>query len=69
MPEASIDRWLERLRERHDELDSARVYANNHFAGFGPGTANAILRRAGRSPREWRDQPDGQATLGDVGDG
>jgi uncharacterized protein YecE (DUF72 family) len=66
-PEPAIDRWLARLADREDELDRARVYANNHFAGFGPGTVNALLRRAGREPRSWRD-PGGQATLGDFGD-
>ncbi|MDX1612103.1 MAG: DUF72 domain-containing protein [Candidatus Thermoplasmatota archaeon] len=51
--EPSLTRWEQRLAERHDELTAATVYANNHFAGFGPGTANAFLRAAGREPRRW----------------
>lgn len=69
-PEPTIDRWLSRLRKRADDLTAARVYANNHFAGFGPGTVNALLRRAGLEPRSWRGTAgEEQATLGDFGEG
>lgn len=52
-PEPAMRRWLTRLEARHDELTSARVYANNHFAGFGPATVNAFLRLAGQETRRW----------------
>lgn len=68
-PEPAIRRWLDRLREREEHVEKARVFANNHFAGFGPGTVNAVLREAGREPRSWRRTESGQATLGDFDEG
>lgn len=62
----TIQRWLQRLDAADPDIDTARVYANNHFAGFGPGTVNALLRLAGRKPRTWSaTETGGQATLGD----
>lgn len=67
-PVPAIDSWQEHLTLQAGAIDEARVYANNHFAGFGPATANAVLQEAGREPRTWgRAGDDGQATLGDFG--
>lgn len=67
-PEPTIRAWLDRLEAVGPDIDQARVYANNHFAGFGPGTANALLRLAGREPRSWSAaETGGQATLSDFG--
>ncbi len=62
-PAPAAGAWWERLHAREGELETARVYANNHFAGFGPGTANAFLEAAGQSPRAWRGGT--QARLGE----
>jgi hypothetical protein len=60
-PEPRIQqRWAD-LEMQKDAIDTIHVYANNHFAGFGPGTANAFLRVAGQQPREWgADEQGGQ---------
>lgn len=49
----SLGRWWERLFARKDDLSEAKVFANNHYAGFGPGTLNAFLKAAGEDPRQW----------------
>lgn len=65
-PEPAIRRWQGDMEIQRDGIAEARVYADNHFAGFGPGTVNAFLRLAGEEPRTWStDGPGGQATLGD----
>jgi hypothetical protein len=41
-------RFLKRTREeQRDKLNLAIVAANNHYAGFGPGTANAFRKNVG----------------------
>ncbi len=68
--EPTIRRWQARLEENKSQLDEARVYASNYFAGFGPGTVNAVLRIAGQEPRRWSSKEQGgQATLGEFEDG
>ena len=65
-PEPAMQqRWAD-LEMQKDGIDEIRVYANNHFAGFGPGTANTFLRVAGQDPRSWgADERGGQSTLGE----
>jgi uncharacterized protein YecE (DUF72 family) len=65
-PEPQIQqRWAD-LEMQTDAIEQIRVYANNHFAGFGPGAANAFLRVAGQEPREWgAGEQGGQSQLGE----
>jgi uncharacterized protein YecE (DUF72 family) len=65
-PEPAMQqRWAD-LEMQKDAIDEIRVYANNHFAGFGPGTANTFLRVAGQEPRRWgADEQGGQSKLGE----
>ena len=41
--------------ERRDRLNLAIVAANNHYAGFGPGTANTFRKMLDLSEVTWND--------------
>ena len=43
-------------RGRRKEVNLAMVAANNHYAGFGPGTANLFRKMAGLSELSWENQ-------------
>ncbi len=65
-PTPVIDAWAARMEAKVDDLQRVRVFANNHFAGFGPGTVNAVLDRLGREPQGWSALGlGGQTTLGE----
>ncbi|HLM70786.1 MAG TPA: DUF72 domain-containing protein, partial [Thermoplasmata archaeon] len=42
--------WANAVRERLDEVQSALVFFNNHFAGYAPASANSFLEMLGRTP-------------------
>jgi hypothetical protein len=44
---ASVKRTLEERRGRRKSINLAIVSANNHYAGFGPGTANIFRKMVG----------------------
>jgi hypothetical protein len=48
-------RFLKRAREEHREINLAIVTANNHYAGFGPGTANTFRKMLDLSEVTWND--------------
>ncbi|MGC2599242.1 MAG: hypothetical protein WA395_14070, partial [Nitrososphaeraceae archaeon] len=49
-------RFLSRAREeKQDRLNLAIVAANNHYAGFGPGTANTFRKMLDLSEVTWND--------------
>jgi hypothetical protein len=49
-------RFLKRAREEHrDRLNLAIVAANNHYVGFGPGTANTFRKMLDLSEVTWND--------------
>ncbi len=49
-------RFLKRAREEeHKKINLAIVGANNHYAGFGPGTANTIRKMLDLSEVTWND--------------
>jgi hypothetical protein len=39
------------------------VSANNHYAGFGPGTANIFRKMVGLREAEWSKDEDGKSYL------
>jgi hypothetical protein len=41
---------------RSEEDNLAIVSANNHYAGFGPGTANIFRKMIGLSEARWEDK-------------
>ena len=42
---------------RRSEVRDAMIAANNHYAGFGPGTVNIFRNMIGMSELYWEDQP------------
>ncbi|HEY7573498.1 MAG TPA: hypothetical protein VH796_19220 [Nitrososphaeraceae archaeon] len=50
-------RFLKRARdeEQRDRLNLAIVAANNHYAGFGPGTANTFRKMLDLPEMAWND--------------
>jgi uncharacterized protein YecE (DUF72 family) len=43
-------------RGKRKEVNLAMIAANNHYAGFGPGTANLFRKMVGLSELSWEDQ-------------
>jgi formiminotetrahydrofolate cyclodeaminase len=41
---------------RRSEVRDAMIAANNHYAGFGPGTVNIFRNMVGLSELSWEDQ-------------
>ena len=48
-------RFLKRAIEEHREINLAIVAANNHYAGFGPGTANTFRKMLDLSEVTWNE--------------
>jgi hypothetical protein len=46
-------RFLKKAREEHRKINLAIVAANNHYAGFGPGTANTFRKMLDLSEVTW----------------
>ena len=44
------------MRGKKNEVSLAMIAANNHYAGFGPGTANLFRKMVGLSELSWEDQ-------------
>jgi uncharacterized protein YecE (DUF72 family) len=44
-------------RGRRSEVRDAMIAANNHYAGFGPGTVNIFRNMVGLPEFSWEDQP------------
>ena len=43
-------------RGRSIEVSLAMIAANNHYAGFGPGTVNIFRNMIGKTGLSWQDQ-------------
>jgi len=48
---ARLDRWAGLLLGLRERVDLGLIYANNHFAGFGPDTIDALAERMGDQAR------------------
>ena len=49
--------WAEKIKAVQDErIKLAIVAANNHYAGFGPGTANVFRNMLGLPEAKWNDR-------------
>jgi uncharacterized protein YecE (DUF72 family) len=42
-----MEKWADRLRSVQDKVARAHVLFNNHFAGFGPASADQFRRMLG----------------------
>ena len=63
-----MNKWAEEIKkvekERgRKEVGLAMIAANNHYAGFGPGTANLFRKMVGLSELSWADQQQLQKIL------
>ena len=59
-----MNKWAREIKEvesgnrrgKNKEVSLAMIAANNHYAGFGPGTANMFRKMVGLSELSWVDQ-------------
>lgn len=60
-----MEYWAEQVikAQQDKKLKIGIVAANNHYAGFGPGTANQFRKMLGMPEAEFKDEK--QATLSD----
>jgi uncharacterized protein YecE (DUF72 family) len=49
----SMRDWNNNLAQTHDSTKERFVFFNNHFAGFGPGSANEFRRLMGLAELDW----------------
>jgi uncharacterized protein YecE (DUF72 family) len=62
---SEMGNWAEQIKNveggkkksRRSEVRDAMIAANNHFAGFGPGTVNIFRNMVGMSELSWENQP------------
>jgi uncharacterized protein YecE (DUF72 family) len=51
-----MEKWAENIKMVEDErIKLAIIAANNHYAGFGPGTANMFRNMLGLPEAKWED--------------
>ena len=51
-----MEKWAEKIKTVQDErIKLAIIAANNHYAGFGPGTANVFRNMLGMPEAKWED--------------
>ena len=68
---SEMSNWAEQIknveigkeRGRRSEVRDAMIAANNHYAGFGPGTVNIFRNMVGMSELSWEDQQQIQVQL------
>ena len=66
-----MKRWADEIKKveggkergRKKEVSLAMIAANNHYAGFGPGTSNLFRKMVGLSELSWTDQQQIQKQL------
>jgi hypothetical protein len=52
-----MEKWAEKIKTVQDERTKlAIIAANNHYAGFGPGTVNAFRNILGLPEAKWEDR-------------
>jgi uncharacterized protein YecE (DUF72 family) len=66
-----MSNWAEQIKNveigkgkgKRSEVRDAMIAANNHYAGFGPGTVNIFRNMVGMSELPWEDQQQIQEQL------
>jgi hypothetical protein len=52
-----MEKWAENIKAIEDERTKLGIMtANNHYAGFGPGTANIFRNMLGLPEAKWEDR-------------
>ena len=58
---AGMQKWAESIKNVQDErIKLAIVTANNHYAGFGPGTVNIFRNMLGLPDAKWEEKGEGK---------
>ncbi|MGN6346121.1 MAG: DUF72 domain-containing protein [Candidatus Nitrosocosmicus sp.] len=59
---AEMQKWANNIKNLQDDnrIKLAIVAANNHYAGFGPGTANIFRNMLGLAEAKWEDKVEGE---------
>jgi hypothetical protein len=56
-----MEKWAEHIKMIRDQrIKLAIIAANNHYAGFGPGTANVFRKMLGQPEAKWEDKGEEQ---------
>jgi uncharacterized protein YecE (DUF72 family) len=56
-----MQKWVDNLKTVEDErIKLAIMTANNHYAGFGPGTVNIFRNMLGLPQAEWKEVKEGE---------
>jgi uncharacterized protein YecE (DUF72 family) len=58
-----MKRWAQIIQEKENDFEDGYVFFNNHFAGFGPESANEFRRLLGLIELDWSSQGSQQKTL------
>ncbi|HXX95926.1 MAG TPA: hypothetical protein VEL11_02250, partial [Candidatus Bathyarchaeia archaeon] len=53
---AEMQKWAENIKNVQENTNLAIVAANNHYAGFGPGTVNRFRNMIGLSDAKWEEK-------------
>jgi hypothetical protein len=55
-----MQKWAENIKTVEDErIKLAIIAANNHYAGFGPGSVNVFRNMLGLPEAKWQDREEG----------
>jgi hypothetical protein len=56
-----MQKWIDNFKTVEDErIELAIVSANNHYAGFGPGTVNIFRNMIGLPEAKWYEREEGE---------
>ena len=62
-----MQKWADNIKAVQDErIKLAIITANNHYAGFGPGTANIFRNMLGLPEAKWEDKGGEQQATHDL---
>ena len=51
-----MQKWAENIKKVQEHTNLAIVAANNHYAGFGPGTVNIFRNMIGLPEAKWEEK-------------
>jgi uncharacterized protein YecE (DUF72 family) len=59
---AEMQRWADKVKNLQEDkrVKQSIIAANNHYAGFGPGTANVFRNMLGLAEAKWEDREEDQ---------
>ena len=62
-----MQKWADNIKAVEDEsIKLGIMTANNHYAGFGPGTANMFRNMLGLPEAKWEDRGEDQEATHDL---